>query len=71
MAIGFSLSYVSEMEIDDKEKAIYFQLKNVRYKIIIDDDEMAKKMIDAVTKCMTKTNGSKKKVILPEFYKND
>jgi len=69
MAIGFSLSSVHEILIDPEEKAIYFELKNIRYKIIIDNIEMAEKVITVIDKII-KQKTEEKKVVkpLPSFY---
>jgi hypothetical protein len=71
VAIGFSLSSVSDIAIDDEERAIYFQLKNVRYKIIIDDIKMGAEVSAAIDRMIDNANKSKtvKARTMPEFYK--
>ena len=71
MAIGFSLSSVSEIAVDDEERAIYFQLKNVRYKIIIDDDKIGNEVCVAINKLIASSIKARavKPKPMPEFYK--
>lgn len=71
MAIGFSLSSVHEILIDPDEQAIYFELKNIRYKIVIDNVEMAEKVIAVIDKIIQqKTEEKKPNKPLPSFYKD-
>ena len=70
MAIGFSMSSVNDILVDPAESAIYFELKNVRYKIIIDNTQRAEEVINIIRDILNnqKTPGLKPKH-LPEFYK--
>ena len=70
MAIGFSLSNVNEVLIEPNDGAIFFELKNIRYKIIIDDINRANEIISIINTIIN----NKKKVVskqkpLPDFYK--
>jgi hypothetical protein len=70
MAIGFNLASVHEIQQDDEERAIFFQLKNVRYKIIFDDDMKAEEVIKIIRSFMANRKQSQEsKRQLPEFYK--
>lgn len=71
MAIGFSLSSVSEIAVDDEERAIYFQLKNVRYKIIIDDEKIGKEVCVAISNLIDSSGKARvvKPKPMPDFYK--
>jgi hypothetical protein len=69
MAIGFALSTVIGIEIDEAEDAIYFDLRAVRYKILLDDHARAKELAELLTKHVNKVPpATKKKKPLPDFY---
>jgi len=71
VAIGFALSAVSE--IDFEEDSIYFQLRNVRYKIVFDDNPKSKLLIEQISKIIERRSQASAPKIkkLPEFYKKD
>lgn len=69
MAIGFSLSKVIDTEPNKEEKAIYFELKNIRYKIIFDDKEKAEELIKQIKHVMSEESTKKDIQPLPDFYK--
>jgi hypothetical protein len=71
MAIGFSLSAVGEILVDPSEKAIYFELKNVRYKIVVDDIQRANQLISVVQKMLDEHSKQQAQAkVLPSFYKD-
>ena len=70
MAIGFALSSVHEIQEDKTEDALYFELKNIRYKIIIDDMRLASELISKIQEIQKRKSAIEPKTKkLPEFYK--
>jgi len=70
MAIGFALSSVHEIEEVQSEDALYFELKNIRYKIIIDDMRLAQELIEKIQLIQSRRKAIEPKTKkLPEFYK--
>jgi len=68
MAVGFAMSQVHSIEYDDEEKALLFDLRAIRYKIVIDDLHMAQKLIEMLQKLTADAPKEKKKIRLPDFY---
>jgi hypothetical protein len=70
MAIGFSMSAVNEVLVDPNESALYFELKNVRYKIVIDDVIRAEEVIRVIQEIIKdKKQSAEKPKSMPDFYK--
>jgi protein involved in sex pheromone biosynthesis len=70
MAIGFALSSVHEIIEEKSEDAIYFELKNIRYKIIIDDMRIADELIQRINDIKKRKQVKDiPKPNLPEFYR--
>jgi hypothetical protein len=71
MAIGFALSSVIGIELDDKDDSLYFDLRTIRYQIMLDDHAKVKELADALNKHLSKVpEPAKKKKPLPDFYVN-
>lgn len=70
MAIGFSMSAVNEVLVDPAENALYFELKNIRYKIVIDDISRAEEVIRVIQEIISRHKKTVEKTKdLPDFYK--
>jgi hypothetical protein len=69
MAVGFRISEVLSIDVDDEEpNSIIFTTRGIRYKIIFDDQGKRKEIISLLQSFRDKPAMNEKKRDRPKFY---
>lgn len=72
MAVGFRLSEVLNMAMDDEEpSAILFTTRAIKYKIIFDDPDKRLEIIEMLRAIKEAEVKKEKKIDRPKFYLED